>query len=380
MENDELKDGIDLDSSMVDREKVRKKAFWSRTKRQVLRHVWIVRGVILALLLSFLVLIIYGTHLLFRGSIAFTYAGLVRDFVFPSQTTLGGVGNNVNFLLMGKGGQGHDAPDLTDTMIVASINTVDKKVSLISISRDIWIDDMKAKVNSAYYYGNKKKAGGGVVLAKSTVEEVLGIPISYAATLDFDVFKDVIDILEGVSVEVQNGFVDRQFPIPEREADTCGGEMSDIAGRKTYACRYETIEFKSGVQIMDGETALKFVRSRHAVGDEGTDLAREARQQLVIGAIVRKLATPSVFLSIPKIRSLIDVANKNIETDIKPQEAATLARYVFNGRKNLKSYSIPSELLFNPPLSSKYLNTYVFVPVGGNWEKVHGWVDGIVKN
>ncbi len=372
MENDELNDGVELDSSMVDRQMVRKKAFWSRTKRQILRHVWITRGVILTLLLSLFVLVIYGVFIFLRGSLVGTYVGLARDFAFPSQTTLGGVGNDVNFLLMGKGGEGHDAPDLTDTMIVASVDIVNKKVSLISIPRDIWIDDMKAKINSAYFYGNKKKAGGGLVLAKSTVEEVLGIPISYAAIVNFDVFKDVINIIGGITVEVKNSFVDKQFPIAGREADTCSGD-------RTYACRYETVEFKSGVQTMDGETALKFVRSRHAVGDEGTDIAREARQQLVIGAIVRKLATPSVFLSIPKIRGLIDVANKNIETDIKPQEAATLARYVFNGRKNLKSYSIPSELLFNPPLSAKYLNTYVFVPVGGNWEKIHEWVKNILQ-
>jgi LCP family protein required for cell wall assembly len=363
----------DLNSSMVDREKVRKRAFWSRTKRRVLGHVWLARGVILAGLLGIVILIVFIGFEVLKGSVVGKYAGLARNFLVPTEASLGIVRDNVNILLMGKGGQGHDAPDLTDTMVIVSIGVVNKKVSLISIPRDLWVDDLKAKVNTAYYYGNQKKQGGGVILAKSTVEEIVGIPINYAAVVDFNAFKDVIDVMGGVVVDVKNGFIDKQFPIPGKENDLCNGD-------RTFACRYETVEFKSGIQTMDGETALKFVRSRHAIGDEGTDLAREARQQFIISAIVRKAETPSVFLSPTKISKLIDVVNKNIETDIEPSAAFALMRYVFNARNDVKSYSIPSELLINPPIESKYLNQYVFLPTGGTWDEIHNWVNGVIKN
>ena len=66
-----------------------------------------------------------------------------------------------NILILGRGGASHEAPDLTDTMILLSIRLKDKQVSSISIPRDIWINSMKAKINSAYYYGEKKQQGAG---------------------------------------------------------------------------------------------------------------------------------------------------------------------------------------------------------------------------
>lgn len=325
-------------------------------------------------LVGIIILLFYFGYVALRASVIGKYVGLARDFIAPSQNELVGQ-NNINILLMGKGGAGHDAPDLTDTMIVVSVDTTKKQVSLISIPRDIWMDDLKAKINTAYYYGNQKKSGGGMVLARSIVEEVLGIQINYVAIVDFNVFKEVIDTIGGITVDVKNGFVDKQFPIAGKENDLCGGDP-------TFACRYETIEFKSGVQTMDGDTALKFVRSRHAVGDEGTDLAREARQQLVIHAIIAKIATAGVILSYPKMSGLVNIVVRNIETDVKPEIAATVARYVFDARGNVKSYSIPADLLISPPPSSKYLNQYVFIPKKGisDWSDVQKWVSEILKN
>src|SRR5258708_31476545 len=88
--------------------------------------------------------------------------------------------------------------------------------------------------------------------------------IDYATTLDFNAFKEVIDALHGITVDVKTEFTDTQYPIIGLEADNCNGD-------KTFACRYETITFKAGLQNMDSTTALKFVRSRHANGVEGND-------------------------------------------------------------------------------------------------------------
>jgi len=113
------------------------------------------------------------------------------------------------------------------------------------------------------------------VLAKSVAEEIVGIPVHYAVVVDFDFFQKVIDELGGIEVDVETDFVDDRYPIKGREDDLCNGDPK-------FSCRYETVEFKKGLQFMDGGAALKFVRSRNAEGDEGTDLARIARQEKVI--------------------------------------------------------------------------------------------------
>lgn len=359
--------------SMKDREEVKKKVFWSRLKRRVFKHVWLVRIVLLIFFLGILGLSLFFAYKAVRSSVLGAYVGLVRDFVNPAASKVVTGDGRVNVLIVGKGGVGHDAPDLTDTMMVASLSVTHGAVSLISIPRDIWVEDLKAKINASYYWGNKKQVGGGLVLAKSTVEEVVGIPVAYGVVVDFNAFKEVIDTLGGIEVNVKTAFTDNQYPIAGRENDLCGGD-------KTYACRYMTVSFKAGPQVMNGDTALIFVRSRHGDNDEGDDVHREARQQLVVQAILEKTLTLEVLTSSAKLSALIKIAEGNIETDIKPTEAAIISRYLVNARNNMKSYGIPQELLLNPAPTSKYLNQFVFIPKKGlaDWSEVHKWVQSVL--
>ena len=132
---------------------------------------------------------------------------------------------------------------------------------------------------------------------------------------------------------------------------------------------------------MNGETALKFVRSRHAEGDEGTDIAREARQQKVISAIKNKVLQPKVFLSIKKVSSLVSIAEKYVETDIDFPTAGTLGRYALGNIKNVTQESFPQELLVVPQTSPIYDNLYVFIPKAGNgqWEEIQNWFSSLLK-
>jgi len=340
----------------------------SKLKRRLLKHVWIARaGVILGILAGACVFVLM-LALIFRTIGAGKYYTLARNFVFPAQSSLKVIDGKVNILIMGKGGAGHDAPDLTDTMVFVSINTKNKTITSISIPRDIWIAEMRAKINSAYYYGNQKSEGGGLVLSKSVVERVVGEPVAYAAVIDFMAFKDIVDALGGVSVTVERGFTDNFYPIAGRENDPCDGDP-------LYKCRYETITFSPGTYVMNGDTALKFVRSRRAEGDEGTDIAREARQQKVITGIKEKLLDPAVYLDVKKVEALVKVVETYVETDIVPEDAAAIAGFGFGARESIKSEVLPGALLVNPPISRTYDNQYVFIPLGGNWNQVHEWVN-----
>ena len=349
----------------------KKRVFLKRLKRRLLKHVWLVRIGLVAAILAGIFLILLVLNLLLGRTTLGSQLGLAKDFIFTPQEKIETHNGKTNILVLGKGGEGHDAPDLTDTIIYLSISHSPASVTLISLPRDIWIPQIRAKLNSAYYWGNQRQEGGGIILAKSTVEEIVGQPIHYAVVVDFTAFKNVVDVLGGVEVEVERAFIDEKFPIPGKENDECGGDPE-------FGCRYEVIRFEKGLQTMDGDTALKFVRSRNAQGDEGTDIAREARQQKVIAAIKKKVLGKDVLLSPKKLLALLEVAKRHVETDITGSAAAVIARRATQAKDKISSFVLPDKFLLNPPKSLRYDNLYVFIPKPGDWNEVHLWVECIL--
>jgi len=214
--------------------------------------------------------------------------------------------------VLGTAGADHAGPDLADTIIFVSLNTDTKKALLISIPRDLWVDSLKAKINTAYTYGEEKKPGGGFTLTKSSVKELLDVPIDYAVKIDFQGFVEAIDILGGVDIYVDRSFHDYNYPIPGKENDLCNDDPE-------FKCRYEHLHFDKGLQHMNGENALKYVRSRNAQDEEGTDFARSVRQQKVILAAKEKLFTLDTLLNPDKIKQLVKTFDQSIKTDI-PQD------------------------------------------------------------
>lgn len=370
----------------------KKTVFFSRVKRKALRHLWLVRaGLLAAILISvYLLATLFGT-VINKTSAGFYY-GLAKDFIFTPSGKVETISGRTNVLILGKGGKGHEAPDLTDTIIFASISHQEPSITLISLPRDIWIPELRAKLNSTYYWGNQKQPlvqrtsgsedlGGGLILSKSTIEQIVGTHVHYVVVVDFSGFKNIIDTLGGIEVEVENSFIDKKYPIPGRESDDCGGNDPE------FLCRYQTVEFEKGKQIMDGETALKFARSRNAEGDEGTDFARAKRQQEVIAGIRDKILSKQVLMNPGKIIQIIGVVQDSIETDMSPSVQAILARRVFDSRDKVTSLVLPEELLVNPPESPRYDNLYVFIPKedgpvepGHEWDKIHDWVACILEN
>ncbi|KKR74707.1 MAG: Cell envelope-related transcriptional attenuator, partial [Candidatus Curtissbacteria bacterium GW2011_GWD1_40_8] len=121
-----------------------------------------------------------------------------------------------NILLLGIGGQGHEGPDLSDTMILASVDKEGKDVVLVSIPRDLWAPGVSAKINAVYAYGQEKDESGLSQVKKASVE-LFGLPIHYAFRIDFDGFIKAIDLVNGLDVEVENTFVDSRYPIAGRQ-------------------------------------------------------------------------------------------------------------------------------------------------------------------
>jgi len=267
----------------------------------------------------------------------------------------------VNFLILGINGSGGLDKDLTDTIIFASLNKGLEKIVLVSVPRDLWIEEIKAKVNTAYHYG-------GVDLAQKTLTEVLGQPIHYYAVVNFDNFEKIIDFLGGVEVKVETAFDDYEYPIPGRENDLCDGD-------KELKCRYEHLFFEAGSRVMDGATALKFSRSRNAQGDEGTDFARSARQQKVILAIKDKIMNKDFYLHPQKVLGLLKLVQNEIITDIQPEIYGSLAKLGWELNQNPSGISMTAlngNLLIHPQYH--YSKQWVLVPIDGSWEEVKDFV------
>ncbi|MFA5987922.1 MAG: LCP family protein [Candidatus Paceibacterota bacterium] len=356
---------------------------YSRIKRKIFSHVWAVRISIILIFLAILGALSFGGVKLFQSLGIGNIFSLAYNFVIAPTEGLASVNGRTNILVMGKAGGSHEGPDLTDSIFLVSVSLKKPGITIISIPRDLWIPEIRAKINSAYYwgsqntpyFGNLKSEGGGISFAKSMTEEVVGQKIQYGVVIDFSAFKDIIDALGGIQVNVERSFTDKLYPIAGRENDTCGGDP-------TFACRYQTITFNAGTQKMDGDTALIFVRSRHAEGTEGTDTARESRQQKVIEAIKNKVMSPKVFLS-PRVDvAMLRILRKYVQTDIDGPTGAILARDGLKGDKSIHQYLIPEGLLVNPPISKAYDRQYVFIPKAGSgkWEEINNWVTGVLNS
>lgn len=344
----------------------------ARYKRKLLKHVWLVRALLVAGIILGIYLFIIGIKLIISSFGVDYYINMFTDFVFTPDSKIEIMDGRTNLVILGKGGDVHEAPDLTDTIIFLSVSKDKPSVNMISLPRDIWIPELRTKLNSAYYWGNQKEEGGGLVLTKSEVEKIVGQPVHYGLVIDFEGFVEAIDVLGGVEVDVQKAFTDEKYPIVGREDDECDGDPE-------YLCRYETINFEAGRQVMDGETALKFARSRNAQGDNGTDLARAVRQQKILNATKDAIMSKEVLLSPKKMLEIRSVLSDSVETDIDTSAATVLARYFFNARDNISSHVLSEDLLVNPPQSYLYDNLYVFIPKNEEgWSEIHEWVQNLL--
>ena len=193
----------------------------------------------------------------------------------------------------------------TDVIILVHVDLINRRVAAISIPRDLWVDIPgvgQDKINSAYNYGVKadgSNAAAGISILRDTVESVFGVPIDGYVLFDFNGFKDVVDELGGVDIDVPNKIVDTAYPTED------------------YGVK--TVTFEQGEQHMDGETALEYVRTRHSDSDDG----RRDRQMQVMLALFGKGKNLS---TIAKIQPLILALGKTVQTSFPLDQQLTFAR------------------------------------------------------
>jgi LCP family protein required for cell wall assembly len=222
--------------------------------------------------------------------------------VKPAQLKGEGDGR-VNILVLGIGGQGHEGPNLSDTIMVWSLDPKTKDVAMLSVPRDLYV-----KI-PGYGYGkiNAANVHGGPQLAARVVSNVIGVPIHYYAVVDFSGFKQAVDAVGGVDINVPTPLIDPFYPCDDG---------TKLAGK---IC---PIHFLTGLQHMSGGIALKYSRSRETT----SDFARAGRQQQVLVALRQKALEISTLTNPVKLTGLIEAVGDHMRTDLQLGDMQRLAQ------------------------------------------------------
>lgn len=292
-------------------------------------------------------------------------------------SSLSSAKNRINLLILGIGGESHEEVDLTDTIIFISVDKEDADMVMLSLPRDIWIEALKTKVNAVYYYGEEREKGEGFALIKDAVYQILDQPIHYVIVIDFEGFVKAVDLLGGIEVKVDRAFDDYKYPISGKGLDKCGGDPE-------YKCRYEHLHFDAGLQHMNGERALKFVRSRNAEGEEGTDFARSQRQQKIILALVNKVFSYKVLFNPAKISELKKTFGDHVKFETQFNEEQITAflslflRFVKN-KNEIRTITLDygdedsPGFLYNPSFHES--GQWVLLPRAEDWDEIQKYVE-----
>jgi LCP family protein required for cell wall assembly len=181
----------------------------------------------------------------------------------------------------------------TDTLLVFVADRTTPRVAMVSIPRDLWVAipaHGEERINAAYAFG-------GSQTAKQTVSNVLGQRVDRFAVVGLQGVRDVVDAVGGVEVTVAQAIHDDAYP-------------TDDYG-------YQTVDIPAGRQHMDGDTALKYARTRH----QDSDFGRIARQQQVLAAVRTALMNP---VNWPRIPAVVAAVGQSIKTDVTPLDAIAI--------------------------------------------------------
>ncbi|HSX32375.1 MAG TPA: LCP family protein, partial [Candidatus Saccharimonadales bacterium] len=232
-----------------------------------------------------------------------------------------------------------EAPDLTDTMLIASIDPVNKSADLVSIPRDLWVTVPSygsMKINSVYANAKYRSLNSapkdtakadtaGITATEQVITDVLGIPIHYYGVVDFHAFQQAVDTVGGVD-----------FNVPSSASVT--DYMYNEATHRPY-----TLNVPAGDQHFDGLRALMYVRTRHT--SLRGDFDRTERQRLFIQALSNKILSAGTYTNPLKISQLMSDFGDHVSTDFSITDAVRLMQI----GKNIPSKGIVSIGLADPP-------------------------------
>ncbi|MBD3244973.1 MAG: hypothetical protein GF335_03195 [Candidatus Moranbacteria bacterium] len=299
-------------------------------------------GIIVGLVIIFKINSIAGSISTQRGSL---FGGWFGDLDAMAD-------GQVNIVVAGMRGQNIPGGSLlADSIMVVAIRPQENRAALISIPRDLYVEipgkNYSRKINEVYPIGEGEEEGGGLKLMKEAVSDVTGLPIHYGVATNFNALREIVDVLDGITVHLEKPFYEGEQFV---EGQECGGEFSLPAGDVN----------------LDGEEALCYSRARFA----SSDFDRARRQQQVLLAIKSKAISKGTLSDFGKVNEMISVVGNNIKTDMKMGEIEKL----YDIFKKMENPEITRMVLDNSKdglLYSGNNGSYILLPKGDNFDRIH---------
>jgi len=271
----------------------------------------------------------------------------------------------INILLLGLAGENYPGENLTDSIIIASVNPKTYQTALLSIPRDFYVRipdaDGYTKINALYARGKDRHGRGaeGIDDLKKALTDITGLDINYYIAIDFDGFKKIIGELGGIKVQVPKDIHDERYPGPNFS--------------------YQTFDIKKGLYTFDGETALKYARTRH---DEDGDFGRAYRQQQILETVRQKAFSIETLVNIPAINNILNILGDHLRTDVpldKLESFLDLAKKIDTHTTINKVLDAgrPDSLMAVSHVALGRVQAFILIPRTGNYDEIWELADNI---
>ena len=264
--------------------------------------------------------------------------------------------DKINILLLWRWWTLNDAPNLTDTIILASINKKTKTITMLSIPRDLYVEYLNWKswkINQIYArqklkLKDSKKA---IKILENKITQITWEKIDYYVNVDFKGFSAFIDAIWWVKITVPEKLVDYRYP---------DGNWW-----------YRTLVIRKWTWLFDWNVALMYARSRHST----SDFDRSLRQQQIITAVKDKLNEGWFFSKAMKIKKFYDVFKKYVDTDLDMLDMLKIFNQVWSGDDyKILSFNINDSCFFGDPNCSA--GWFLYVPQ----RELYWWASVLLPN
>lgn len=319
------------------------------------------RGCLVSVVVVLLLLVILGAIAIPTTQKVLAFGSAIStQSPLSSQTGYMGTSDRVNILMLGYGGSGHDGAYLTDSMVVMSLMPQSHHTTLISVPRDLWIQyppnsGNYHKINAIYPIASNSNtdpvAGGDAVAQK--VSLVTGLDIKYWMTINFTGFRDFINAIGGVDVNVPDAFT-ANYPANDDP---------------NINASWKKVHFAKGLHHMDGETAIEYARARYVIDNpaEGTDFARSARQQLIMKAALSKIKDWHTW---PSFFGALDALKHTIYSNLSLADLMQFALKMDLNNAHRVGLSYSNVLMGGTSSDGQS----ILLPKNGDWNAIKGYV------
>lgn len=278
--------------------------------------------------------------------------------------------SRTNLLVMGYGGGAHDGAYLTDSMLIISVLPQSHHTSLISVPRDLWVQNPPnsgnyTKINAVYELASNNNANSeaGGQAADQKVSLITGMNVNYWLTIDFTGFKKLIDSIGGIDVSVPDSF------------NACYPKNDDAAVDPSWI----TVQFNKGTQHMDGNTAIEYARAREPLEVCGqgtsenlaelTDFGRSARQQIIIKAVLAKIKQAS---TLPHLYDAMSALQQTIHTNMSLADLSAFALKMDLADPNAAHIGLSNQNVLADGQSDD--GQYILTAANGDWNAIPAYI------